>query len=485
MKLFRHLAGYAPVNIAAAIASFGGVYVFTRLLGADAYGRYAVMLSALAIIHTISLSWAEAAGYRFAAQAEENGQTADHHRTGLGLMARSLLFSGLIICGLLAATWNAPEYRAFLPYFALLLPLMTITQMALESHRAGQRVKRYAFVETTRLLFGFVIGALLAWKSGLGALAPFAGLLAASLVLAVSEGSWLLREAKGGQSTKRVRREWLGYGVPIAAALLLDILLSAADRFLILYFHGEAAVGGYTAGYGVADKTVLLVCAWAAMAGSPIVMAAYERGGPQAARNEARGLASTLLLIGLPAAVGLALVARPLAEAMIGEPVRAQAMQIIPWIAFAGLLNGLLIHYFSEAFQLARKTDQRALLMIVPAALNILLNVILLPSPLGVMGAVYATLISYGVGVVLLAWIGRRHVALPIPAIDFLKIVLACLVMWPVASLVPNWGGWAELFAKAAAGATSYVISAYFLNAGGARDFVRQAQQTSESFAGA
>ena len=33
MKLFRHLAGYLPANLASALASFGGVYVFTRLLG--------------------------------------------------------------------------------------------------------------------------------------------------------------------------------------------------------------------------------------------------------------------------------------------------------------------------------------------------------------------------------------------------------------------------------------------------------------------
>ena len=35
MKLLRHLAGYLPVNIASGIAAFGGVYVFTRLLGPD------------------------------------------------------------------------------------------------------------------------------------------------------------------------------------------------------------------------------------------------------------------------------------------------------------------------------------------------------------------------------------------------------------------------------------------------------------------
>lgn len=485
MKLFRHLAGYAPVNLAAAIASFGGVYVFTRLLGADEYGRYAVMLSALALIHTLSLSWAEAAGYRFVGRAQEAGRLPDHYRTGLGLMARSLIFSGLIMCGLLAATWHAPHYRAFMPFFALLLPLNTIIQMALEAHRAGQRVGRYAAVETTRLLVGFVVGALLAWLTGLGALAPFAGLLVASLLLALSEGPWLVRQASGGSSSPMARREWANYGVPIAAALILDILLSAADRFLILFYLGEPAVGEYTAGYGVADKTVLLICAWAAMAGSPLVMAAFERGGKHAAREEARGLASTLLLIGLPAATGLALVAKPLAEAMIGPDVREQAMRIIPWIAFAGLLNGLLIHYFSEAFQLAKRTGERALLMVVPAVLNIILNVILLPTSLGIMGAVYATLISYAAGIVLLAAYGRKHVALPLPILEFAKTALACASMYPAVHIVPSWGSWPELFAKAAIGGAVYILAAFALNAGGARTFVRNFRNSSESFAGA
>ena len=74
MKLVRHLAGYLPVNIASGIAAFGGVYVFTRLLGAEDYGRYALMVSALALIHTLSLTWVEAANYRFTARAIELGR---------------------------------------------------------------------------------------------------------------------------------------------------------------------------------------------------------------------------------------------------------------------------------------------------------------------------------------------------------------------------------------------------------------------------
>ena len=94
----------------------------------------------------------------------------------------------------------------------------------------------------------------------------------------------------------------------------------------------------------------------------------------------ARGMAQSILLIALPAAVGIAIVAGPLSEVMIGEDLREQARKIIPWIAAAGFFNGLLIHYFSEAFQLARKTAQRAILMLIPALANIGLNIVLLPS---------------------------------------------------------------------------------------------------------
>ena len=475
MKWMKHLAGYLPVNIAAGLASFGGVYVFTRLMGPAEYGIYALMFWAMAMIHTISLTWVEAANYRFAGAAEASGELPDHYRTSLTLMMRAILFALVLAGALWFAVRDLPQYAATLPWIAILLPLDTVIKMALEAHRAGQRVGRYAFTETFRLLVGFALGALAAWLLDAGAAAPFIGLVAAGAMMATRELPFLLNAAKGGARDNSRKKAWASYGLPIAAALVLDLIVSGIDRPMIaaLLPDGEAAVGAYAAGYGVADKTVLLLCAWAAMAGSPLVMAAYETGGKDAARIEARSLASTLLMIGLPAATGLALVARPLAEAMIGEALRAQAMQIIPWIAFAGLLNGLLIHYFSEAFQLAHKTAQRALLMLVPAICNIGLNFVLLPK-FGLMGAVWATVASYAVGVVLLAVVGRRHVAFPIPLTELFKVGIACLAMWPVIWLLPDLGGWPELILKAAVGGAVYVCLAIALNAGGARDFVRE-----------
>ncbi|MEQ9314287.1 MAG: lipopolysaccharide biosynthesis protein [Henriciella sp.] len=478
MKFARHLAGYLPVNLASVLASFGGIYVFTRLLGADEYGRYALMFSVMALIHTAALAPAEAAAYRFTATADAKGETADHFATVRGLMLRSLFASALLMALLTLIVSGMPDYLRLLPWIAVLLPLSTIVQTTLEAHKASQRVSRYALVASFKFVGSFLIGALIAWQTGAGAAAPFIGLTVAAALLCIAELPWLLAQGQGGTSDADRRRTYLAYGLPIAAALCLDLMLSAADRLLIALFMGEASVGEYAAGYGVADKTVLLLCAWAAMAGSPLVMAAYERGGKDAAAGEARSLISFILLLGLPAAAGLALVARPLAEAMIGEELRAGAAQIIPWIAFAGLMNGLLIHYFSEAFQLAKKTGERALLMAVPVIVNIAANLILIPR-FGLIGAVGATVAAYAIGILLLGLRGRRYVALPLPLIDVGRIALACLAMWPVTLLVPQFGSWMELFAKAIAGGLTYIAVAWLLDAGGARSFVQDRRRAS------
>lgn len=469
MTLLKHLTGYSPVSLANGLVGFGGVYVFTRALGGEDYGRYALLFSFMALLHTLTLTWAEAASFRFAGKASHTGDLAGHYRTGLSLVGASLVFMALGI-GVLAVLFrNDPAYLRVLPWLFLVAAVNTFGQLALEAHRAHQRVGRYVLSETSRVLLGFLAGAGAAYASGLGAAAPFAGMAFGGMVMLAREGPWLARAAKGGKPDRARTKAWLAFGLPVAGAMALDILLSVSDRFLIKFFLDEYAVGAYAAGYGVADKPVLMICAWAALGASPLMMAAFEAEGKAAASKAAGDLFALILFLGLPAAVGLALVARPLAEAAIAQDLRAQATQMIPFIAFSGLLNGLLIHYISESFQLVRRTDQRALLMTAPVALNIALNIALLPR-MGVMGAVYATVFSYGFALVLLGYYGRKLLLLPVPLLQICKVGFASLCMWPVIYFMPAFGSWAELFLKVAAGGTTYILAALLVNAGGVRN---------------
>lgn len=473
-KLIKHLFGYLPVNLVSALVAFGGVFVFTRLLGAEEYGRYALAMSTMHLMHTFTLTWVEAAGYRFNGEAEANGTLPAHFRTALTLCLVSLMPAFLVLSIVWFMVANAPEFQAILPWLIILLPVSVLANLALQSHRASQRIKRFSAVEIGRSLGGFIIGVGLALLGGFGAAAPIIGITVAFSVAGITEGFWLWKQSRGGRVVTENARRFLRYGVPISAALVLDLILSASDRFLIAFFLDEAAVGAYAAGYGVADKTVLMLCAWAGMAASPLVMEAFETQGRSAAEEAARSMAQSIMLIAIPAAAGIALVATPLANVMIGEELREQARHIIPWIAFAGLFNGALIHYFSESFQLAHKTAERAMVMTIPAITNVVLNIILLPR-IGLMGAVYATVGCYFLGMVLLSLFGRRHVVLPVPLMDLVKILAACAAMAGVVRLVPDlhWD-LIELMLKAGLGAVTYALCVASLDAAGARGLARK-----------
>ncbi|WP_017931118.1 oligosaccharide flippase family protein [Robiginitomaculum antarcticum] len=473
MKFTRHLIGYAPVKILAMLCSFGGIYLYTRLLSPEDYGRYALMFSVMALIHMLSLTWVEASSYRMGGEYKTASDRANHFRTATTLMLASLGVTALLLTVLFFFSRNAAEYRNFIPFMAVIMPLNTLIKIAMEAHRAQQNVKRFMLSAMAKLAIGFSVGVLLAWKSGLGALAPFAGLATGAVILACVEGRWVLAQALKGQTESKTMRRWMAFGIPAAFALGLDLMLSSADRFLIAYYMGEAAVGSYAAGYGVADKTVVFLISWIAMAGSPLLMEAFEKGDQALLNKRAKDFAILILVAGLPVATGIALVANPLADAMIGESLRSSAKSIIPWIAFSGLLNGVLAFYVSESFHLVKKMRLKAVLMIFPLALNIILNVMLIPI-YGLMGAVSATLISYIFAVILVGAIGRKHVALPIPFKEAALIMMACGAMYPVKFIALGFGPWVDLFAMAACGAIIYTVIIGSFDIAGVRGWARK-----------
>ena len=470
--IWRRLFGYFPASLAGGLASFGGVFALTRLLSPADYGFYALALTTMGIVYTLSITWAEAAAYRFAGEAQASGKTPDHIRTIMLLLAASsALGIALMLGAILIAT--DPMLRMALTAAMSTMVLAPLVNAAQEMNRAQQRVSRYSTLRICQDIGAFALGTFLAWQTGLGPAAPFAGLASVLALLATVEGSRLWRESKGGQFKPERVKPYLSYGVPVALALALNIALDAGDRFLIALFLGPEAVGVYAAGYGIADKSVGLLCAWAAAAGAPMMMAAWEREGPEAVREVSRHLARTLLLIAAPAAAGLALVAQPLSEVMIGEDMRAQAASIMPWIALSGLINGFVLHYVSEAYQLSHRTDLRAWLMLIPALANLALNAILLPW-IGLMGAVYSTVACYALALLLLAGVARKLAPLSWPWRDFLKVAGACSAMAIAVRMAPSTGGMTELLMKASVGATIYVMTALVLDAAGARAALQQ-----------
>ena len=464
---WRGLVGYLPANAVQGVVGLLSVVVFTRLLSPAAYGAYAVAFSAASLAHTLIFTWLEAAMARFYAREAEAGRLEDHfaaiYRAFAVLAAVFLVAAGL-------TAWLlplGPVLKNAVAAGLLCVPLRSLAKLAQEHRRAAGRVRPSALLDIGQSTGAFVIGAGLA-AMGAGGAAPLLGAGLAAIACAV----WVLPGeiglARRGHFDRRRAADHFHYGLPVALSLILSLALATTDRFMLAGFLSSESVGVYHAGYSLSNRTLDVLFIWLGAAGGPAAIMALERGGEAALKETAREQASLMALICLPAAVGLALVAHPLAGLMVGEGLRDGAARVTPWIAVSGLFAGVTTYYLHTAFTLARRTRLMLVAMAVPAGINLVLTFLLIPR-FGLDGAMWATTASYVIGALASFLLGRKVMPLPIPWNALVRCGLAAALMGLAVRLVPASGGAVELAEKALVGVVVYGLSAFALDAAGLR----------------
>lgn len=463
---WRGVWGYLPLNLLQALVAFGTVFAFTRLLTPAQFGAWAVAFGVSSLAYTAGLTWIEAALARFWAAADEAGETHAHMRTSYSLFAvAALVFAAS--AGLLAAIpWDGELRWALAAGVGGAIP-RSLVILARERRRAAGLVASASLLDATMTAGGFLFGVGLA-LAGVGASSPLLGAAGAAMACAAWAAPREVKLANGGRFERDRALAYARYGLPVAVSLMLTLALATTDRVLLAAFDGPASAGVYQAGFSLANRTLDLLFVWLGMAGWPALVSALERGGPKALADAGREQARLMALIALPAAVGLALVARPLADVLVGPDFREGAARVTPWIALSGLLAGFTLHYLHHAFTLGKRTGRFVLAMSIPVAANAVLCLALIPR-FGLMGAVWASAASYAVGTIASRLLGRSLVLLPIPWSDVARCGLACGAMAAAVWALPAWGGLSELILKAGVGAAVYAAAVWLLDGGGVR----------------
>ena len=464
---WRGVIGYLPVNIVQGVVGLLTIVVFTRVLSPADYGVYALAVSATSLVHTATFNWLECAMARYYAPEAEAGRLPDHFATIYRSFALMAVGFPLVAGAIVWLIPMPPPLKIAVGAGLAAIIFRCLLKLAQERRRAAGDVGGAAVIDIVQTLGGFFIGAGLA-IAGFGGAGPMIGLGAAAMICLTWALPTELRKTKDGAFDRARMKLYAAYGLPVSMSLILALVLATTDRFLLAAYLNESSVGVYHAGYSLANRTLDVMFIWLGMAGGPAAIAAFERGGHAGLRDAAREQASFMLALTLPASVGLALVARPLADLMVGPGLRDGAAQVTPWIAASALLSGLTTYYFHTAFTLARRTKLLLIAMAVPALSNVVLNWLLIPR-IGLGGALWATLISYALGMAASWALGRRALALPIPWATLARSGGATLAMALAVLCIPAFGGFWELAAKAVAGAAVYGVLAFALDICGVR----------------
>lgn len=451
--LFRHGLQYLVARGLPGVINFVGIAVYTRLLDPVEYGAYTLTIAAVGAADALLFQWFRLALLRFLPneQLDPRVTLATILKGFLGMAAVVSVLAVLVAFVVV----KDEVTRQLLLLGAGVFVVQGIFELTVERERSGLSPVRYGLYSGAKAVIGLAVGVTLA-LAGMGANGLLIGLVAAMLLPLVGLGGlrqWLQVGRTAFDSG--LARTLLVYGLPLAATAALDFVVSSSDRFMLAAFIDSAAAGKYAVGYDLAQFTLGMLLMVVNLASYPLIVSAFEERGAPAARATLARTFQLMLLVGLPAVAGLAVLSRGIAAVMVGPEFREAAAGIIPWIAVAAFIGGLKHFYFDVAFQLSTRTGTQFWIVLVSAVLNVGLNALWIPR-YGLLGAVYATVVAYVIAIILSWWFGRTAFAVPVPVRRVIPIFLATALMVAALLLVRGWTGLPSLVAQVAIGVLVY-----------------------------
>ena len=220
-------------------------------------------------------------------------------------------------------------------------------------------------------------------------------------------------------------KTYLKWGVPLTPNIALLWIIRVSDRYMVSYFMGITAVGIYSAAYRIGEYASFTLVALSTVL-YPTIIKSYEEENLSETRKYLKYSLKYFMMVAIPSAFGLSILAKPVLS-ILTTPEFVIGSTVVPFVAFGVILFGLCRFCF-HIFYLANRTHLVVRLLGTSAALNIILNIILIPR-MGIVGAAVATFIAYGVLGILTLLVSRRYLKFDLSITFTLKVILASTIM--------------------------------------------------------
>jgi len=466
--LVRHTALYLLARGLPALINLSAIALYTRMLDTDEYGQYVVVVAAVSALNAVFFSWLVLAMERYLPAYGDSGKEliAVIAHIFLWLVGMTAILGTIVV----VFFWHDHTLRWLAGLGAVMLWAQAWFELTLAIARSKFAPFRYGVLSTLKAGLAVCFGAILIVLD-YGAIGALLGLLAGWTLASVGFG-W--REWAGARPVPPDRslfRSLGAYGLPLTIVFFLNYLVSSSDRFLLGYLIDVGTVGVYAAGYDLAQFSVGFLMSAVNLAAFPQIIRAMKAGGISLAREQMRKNVLLLLGIAVPAVIGLCMLSENISNVILGNSFNHEASRIIPLIAIAVLLSGIKSFYVDLGFQLGHATQKQLWSIIGAAIVNILLNLLWIPR-FGFVGAAYATIAAFAVGLCASMVLVRGVFPVPSPPKDTYKVLLAsipmALILWPMM----HFQGSIVLIGQITCGVVVYTIFLWLLNPGGLRNKV-------------
>ena len=440
-KLFGDAALYGLSSILARLLNFLITPLLTVALTKGEYGVNSLLYVSVAFAMVLLTYGMETAFFR---QSQREGADAERvYSTAMTLLlATTGLFLALLVMGYRgsAVLLGLAEHPEYLLWTGLIVAMDVLAAVPFARLRAQQRAKRFVAIKTAQIglnlvlnyaFFVFFPAVVEGWPKLQVGYVLLANLAASALMMLLLSPEWLaIRPARFDRSTAR---GLIAYGFPLLLAGLPGVANEMVDRFFLeaLLPRGSAieGVGAYSAVYKLSIFLILFNQAFR-FAAEPYFF--------KNAQGDLRQLALATRLFAALLAFGVVavLAGLPWLKYFIADKYWNDLF-LLPVLLFANYLLSLSTQV-SLWYKLSDRTMMGLWITLFGFALTVAGNLLWIPI-LGVMGAAYATLLSYGGMLLLSLLLGQWLNPVPYDWARLSLYTLSALVLGGLAFHQPGW----------------------------------------------
>ncbi len=372
--------------------------LLTRLLSIEQYGILGLVTNTIAITVV------------FAKAGLSDGIIRFHDEYTVDIEKQLTFSSTVFIIGLLLAVAVFCCYLAALPtlfgilhikkqfqlcffVMALLLLIRPVRIIFMNLLRVNGKTITYNTLNLINKIVSVFLGLLLLIFIVKELYGYFIGLVISEYIIFFVLLSWFFKKYTISLPSVSIglAKQLMLFGVPLLVTELAYMLLTYADRYMILFYHGEQELGIYSVGYNLAMYVAQLVTFSVSYAIVPLYVKVYSERGREETENFLSDCFYYLLILVLPVCFGYAAVNRELFVSLASDKY-IEAASFSPVIVVATIIFGMN-SLLNAGLYLHKKSWTILLIITIGLVLNVLCNFILLPK-FHVMGAALATLIA-------------------------------------------------------------------------------------------
>jgi len=429
---------YTASKLIASLLTLLSISLFTRIFDAESYGNYLLFVSYVVLICSVCFSWHRLSVYRYYHKYKQkyNSFLKTSYFT-FGVIILVLLIFYLLL-NIFVTSYKFKIIN--LPYLLLLASVFK-SNFDLNQNLLNIRRKDLLFCLNTilRPSFFFIFSIYFYYYENNVDNILINSLILSLAIVSLFSNIIILKDIKAGVFNKNILKKFYSYGFPLSGLFIFDYMLSFLDRLMIGHYLGSEMVGIYGANYDLIRNMILFGMIIQGYIIYPEINKTYEKNKISKVKKLFTFNINIFITIFLPLCIFIIYFNQSLSKIFIGENFTLLSDELIPLFSIMFLFWGIKLYHIDYIFQLTEKTSHSMYILLIGSLVNLFLNFNLIPI-YKVLGAAYATMLSYFVIILISYFLVRNLLKVKINYDVLIKTIISISVVTIFCLILDHFG---------------------------------------------